>query len=54
VQLRYRAPALPARVVEAGPDALALALDEPAWAVAPGQSGVLYDGDRVLGGGLVA
>jgi tRNA-specific 2-thiouridylase len=31
-----------------------LDLDEPAAAVAPGQAGVLYDGDLVLGGGTVA
>jgi tRNA U34 2-thiouridine synthase MnmA/TrmU len=31
-----------------------LALDEPARAVAPGQSGVLYRGDQVLGGGVIA
>lgn len=28
-------------------------LDEPAFGVAPGQAGVLYDGDRVLGGGWI-
>jgi hypothetical protein len=31
-----------------------LELDEPVDAVAPGQAGVLYDGDLVLGGGTVA
>jgi tRNA-specific 2-thiouridylase len=31
-----------------------LDLDEPVDAVAPGQAGVLYDGDVVLGGGTVA
>jgi tRNA-specific 2-thiouridylase len=31
-----------------------LKLDEPVDAVAPGQAGVLYDGDMVLGGGTVA
>jgi tRNA-specific 2-thiouridylase len=31
-----------------------LDLTEPADAVAPGQAGVVYDGDRVLGGGTVA
>ena len=30
-----------------------LVLDEPAGAVAPGQAAVLYDGDRVLGGGWI-
>jgi tRNA-specific 2-thiouridylase len=33
---------------------LRLDLDEPVDAVAPGQAGVLYDGDLVLGGGTVA
>lgn len=54
VQVRYRAPALEARVAECGPAGIELELMEPAWAVAPGQSGVLYDGERVLGGGLIA
>jgi tRNA-specific 2-thiouridylase len=33
---------------------LALELDEPVRAITPGQSGVLYDGDRVLGGGVIS
>jgi tRNA-uridine 2-sulfurtransferase len=37
---------------EAGGEA-ELVLDAPAGAVAPGQSGVLYDGERVLGGGWI-
>ena len=53
VQVRHRAPAVPATVTAAGADGLELALLEPARAVAPGQSGVLYDGDRVLGGGII-
>ena len=35
------------------PDAAELVLDEPAGAVAPGQAAVLYDGDRLLGGGWI-
>jgi tRNA-uridine 2-sulfurtransferase len=34
-------------------DEIELALDEPVAAITPGQSLVLYDGDRVLGGGFI-
>jgi len=30
-----------------------LALEEPVAAITPGQSLVLYDGERVLGGGVI-
>jgi tRNA-specific 2-thiouridylase len=56
VQVRYRAAAAPARITEVSADArrVTLALTEPVRAITPGQSGVLYDGDRVLGGGVIA
>ena len=38
--------------VEAG--GFVLELDEPAYGVAPGQAAVLYDGDAVVGAGLIA
>jgi tRNA-specific 2-thiouridylase len=55
VQVRYRAPAVPARVAAVTPqgDRIRLELLEPVRAITPGQSGVLYDEDRVLGGGLI-
>jgi tRNA-specific 2-thiouridylase len=52
VKLRYRSPALPARV-EATPRGFRLTLDEPVYGVAPGQAAVLYDGDAVVGYGLI-
>lgn len=44
----------PAIVEPADPRSFGLRFLEPAGAVAPGQVAVLYDGDRVLGGGVVA
>jgi tRNA-specific 2-thiouridylase len=53
LQIRYRAKPVQASVCAAGPGTLELTLLEPARAVAPGQSGVLYDRDHVLGGGVI-
>ena len=53
VKLRYRSPAVAARVA-AAPGGFALELDEPAFGVAPGQAAVLYEGDAVVGCGLVS
>ncbi len=55
VQVRYRSRAVPAQVAGRDRDArITLDLLEPVRAIAPGQSGVLYDGDRLLGGGVIA
>jgi tRNA U34 2-thiouridine synthase MnmA/TrmU len=43
---------VPARV-RASNGGFALELDEPAQAVAPGQVAALYDGDAVVGAGVV-
>jgi tRNA-specific 2-thiouridylase len=52
VKLRYRSPAV-ATAVEATARGFRLHLDEPAYGVARGQAAVLYDGDIVVGSGLV-
>ena len=53
VQVRHRAPAVPAEIVRLESDEVELALDQPVAAITPGQSLVMYAGDRVLGGGVI-
>jgi tRNA-specific 2-thiouridylase len=52
-KLRYRSPAVAARVAALA-HGFELELDEPAYGVAPGQAAVLYEGDAVVGCGLVS
>jgi tRNA-specific 2-thiouridylase len=52
-KLRYRSPAVASRV-RATVGVFALELDEPAYGVAAGQAAVLYEGDAVVGCGLVS
>jgi tRNA-specific 2-thiouridylase len=51
-KLRYRSNAVPAQI-HAREGGFRLELDRPAYGVAPGQSAVLYDGDVVVGAGLI-
>lgn len=51
---RYRQPERPCTVYPAGQTGVRLVFDEPLRAITPGQSAVLYDGDTVLGGGIIA
>jgi tRNA-specific 2-thiouridylase len=53
VRVRHRSAAVPAEVVRVEGHEIELALDAPVSAITPGQSLVLYDGDRVLGGGII-
>ncbi|HLS48348.1 MAG TPA: tRNA 2-thiouridine(34) synthase MnmA [Gemmatimonadales bacterium] len=53
-QLRYRAAAVPATVLSVSADSVELALGTPVRAIAPGQSGALYQGEQLLGGGVIA
>lgn len=52
VKLRARDTARPASLAATGDGGAAILLDSPALP-APGQAGVFYDGDRVLGGGWI-
>ena len=51
-KLRYRSPAVAADV-EGDGRGFRLELAEPVYAVAPGQAAVLYEGDAVVGAGLI-
>ena len=53
VRVRHRAPLAAAEIVRIDGDELEMALDEPVSSITPGQSVVLYDGERVLGGGFI-
>ena len=50
---RYRQTDAPCALHYNDKGELVLAFDEPQWAVTPGQSAVLYDGEVCLGGGVI-
>ena len=51
---RYRQADAPCGLTPQGEQAFSLHFSEPQWAVTPGQSAVLYDGEVCLGGGVIA
>jgi len=53
VQVRHRARVVPAQVVSADAERVELRLDRPERAVTPGQSGVVFRGDVLVGGGRI-
>lgn len=54
VKLRSAQPAVAARLFAAGDETARLELYTAEYGVAPGQAGVVYAGDRLLGGGWIA
>jgi tRNA-specific 2-thiouridylase len=53
VQVRHRAPAVAGELVRVDDGEIEIALEEPVAAITPGQSLVLYVGERVLGGAVI-
>lgn len=53
VKTRYRQADCPATLALVDGEQFAVKFDEPQWAVTPGQSAVLYDGEVCLGGGFI-
>jgi tRNA-specific 2-thiouridylase len=53
IQVRHRAPAADATITHTDGTTMALALDTPQRAITPGQSGAVYAGDELLGGGRI-
>ena len=51
---RYRQSDAVCKVIESSDSSLALDFVQPQWAITPGQSAVLYDGEVCLGGGVIA
>ena len=51
---RYRQADAPCQFQSLSAEGFALTFAQPQWAVTPGQSAVVYDGDVCLGGGIIA
>ena len=52
-QIRYQHAAAPARIERVAIDRVRASFIDPQYGVAPGQALVLYEGDRVIGGGWI-
>jgi len=53
IKIRYKATERPGTVTPLGPDRAGVTFAEPARDVTPGQAAVFYDGEVVLGGGVI-
>lgn len=53
VKIRYRSPFAAATLEPVGPARIRVVFEQPVTGVCPGQAAVFYDGDTVLGGGII-
>ncbi|MEY2983766.1 MAG: tRNA (5-methylaminomethyl-2-thiouridylate)-methyltransferase [Cyanobacteriota bacterium] len=53
VQVRYRSGAVPVNAIPYDGHRLKLVFDDSQFGITPGQAAVLYDNERVLGGGII-
>ncbi len=53
VRPRYRTPPVPATVTPLENHRARVVFEDPQFGITPGQAAVFYDGDRLLGGGLI-
>lgn len=53
VQIRYRSIAVPCTVMPLANDRARIIFDEPQFSITPGQAAVWYQGDLLLGGGVI-
>jgi tRNA-uridine 2-sulfurtransferase len=53
VQVRYRSPAVPATIIPLENSRVRVVFDEPQFSITPGQAAVWYDGEVLLGGGVI-
>lgn len=52
-KVRYRSPATIVNVIPLPDNKIKLVFDEPQFGITPGQAAVLYEGDLLLGGGII-
>jgi tRNA-specific 2-thiouridylase len=53
VKIRYRSPSIPAGIEPAAAGMVRVAFDKQVRGVCPGQAAVFYEGDNVVGGGVI-
>lgn len=53
VQVRYRSKPVPVTIIPLENSRARVVFDEPQFSITPGQAAVWYDGEKVLGGGII-